>query len=246
MSDALTVTKAHGAVIATRPARQPLTDMPRSGLPSHVQLSAVADSMPMNAAVLVVMNMCEIALGSAAIVDPGLNPNQPSQSTKQPMTPDVMLWPGIGCDLPAGAVLPEARPEHDDAGERRPAADAVHDGRSGEVPEAGRREPAAAPDPVAGDRIDERDEEEREHDEREVLDALGHRAGHDRGGRAGEHELEEELRVERDAGPRDRLVGAACRRHPSPGCCRRRRSRTAPPCPMKPLPLPNIRPQPNT
>ena len=49
----------------------------------------------MNAAVFVVMKMCEIAFGSAAIVEPGLNPNQPSHSTKQPMTPDVMLWAGI-------------------------------------------------------------------------------------------------------------------------------------------------------
>ena len=33
-------------------------------------------------------------------------------------------------------------------------------------------------------------------------------AGHDRRRGAGEHELEEELRVQRDAGPGDRLVGA--------------------------------------
>ena len=32
ISDALTVTNAQGAVIATRPARQPLIDMPRSRL----------------------------------------------------------------------------------------------------------------------------------------------------------------------------------------------------------------------
>ena len=50
------VSDAHGAVIATRPARQPLIDMPRSGLPSHIQLSDVADSNPMNAAVFVVAN----------------------------------------------------------------------------------------------------------------------------------------------------------------------------------------------
>ena len=163
----------------------------------------------MKAAVFVVMKMCEIAPGSAAIVDPGLKPNQPSHSTKQPMTPEVMLWAGIGCDLAVRRVLAEARPEHQDAGQRRPAADAVHDGRSGEIPEAGRRQPAAAPDPVAGDRIDERDQQKREDDEREVLDPFGHRAGHDRRGRSGKDELEEELREERNAGPRDRLVGAS-------------------------------------
>ena len=223
MSDAPTVTNAHGAVMATRPARQPLTDMPRSGLPSHIQLSAVADSRPMNAAVLVVMKTCEMAFGSAAIVDPGLNPNQPSQSTKQPMTPDVMLWPGIGVDLAVRAVLAEAGSEDDDAGERRPAADAVHDGRAGEVPEAGGRQPAAAPDPVAGDRIDEGDQEEREHDEREVLDAFGDRRRRRssrpcRRTRAGR-------RTSRRAECRSRRSPCRrrCRRRRSPGCCRRRR-----------------------
>ena len=166
MSDASTVTNAHGAVIATRPARQPLTDMPRSGLPSHIQLSAVADSSAMKAAVLVVMKMCEIALGSAAIVEPGLNPNQPSHSTKQPMTADVMLWPGIAFTLPSGPYLPRRGPST-----RMPASAAqpptlcttVEPAKS-QKPAA--REPAAAPDPVAGDRIDEGDQQEREDDER--------------------------------------------------------------------------------
>ncbi len=40
-------------------------------------------------AVFVVMKMCEIALASTAIVEPGLNPNQPSHSTKQPITAEV-------------------------------------------------------------------------------------------------------------------------------------------------------------
>src|SRR5262245_50076866 len=110
MREAFTVTKAQGAVIATRPARQPLTDIPRSGLPSHIQFSAVAESKAVNAAVFVVMKMCAIAFGSAAIVEPGLNPNQPSHRTKQPMTPEVMLWPGIGLTLPPGPYLPRRGP----------------------------------------------------------------------------------------------------------------------------------------
>ena len=88
-SETGTVTNAHGAVMATRPARHPLIDMPSDGLPSHIQLIAVADSSAMIPAVLVVMKMCEIALASTAIVEPGLNPNQPSHSTKQPMTAEV-------------------------------------------------------------------------------------------------------------------------------------------------------------
>src|SRR5262245_38377716 len=109
-SEAPTVTNAHGAVIATRPASRPLIDMPRSGFPSHIQLSAVAESMAMNAAVFVVMKMCDIAPGSAAIVEPGLNPNHPSQSTKVPMTAEVMLWPGRGFTLPSGPILPMRGP----------------------------------------------------------------------------------------------------------------------------------------
>ena len=162
----------------------------------------------MNAAVFVVMKTCEMAFGSAAIVDPGLNPNQPSQRTKQPMTRRGHAVAGNRRDLAVRPELAEARAEHEDAGQRRPAADAVHDGRSGEIPETGGRQPAAAPDPVAGDRVDECHEQEREHDEREVLDPLRHGAGDDRRRRAGEDELEEELGVERNAGPGDRLVGA--------------------------------------
>ena len=109
-SDACTVTNAHGAVIATRPASTPLTDMLRSGLPSQIQFSAVADSSPMNAAVFVVMKMCAIAFASTAIVEPGLNPNQPSHSTKQPMTPDVKLCGGIAFTLPSGPYLPRRGP----------------------------------------------------------------------------------------------------------------------------------------
>src|SRR5918995_1282665 len=88
----------------------PLIDMLRSGLPSHIQLKSVAESSPMNAAVLVVMKMCAIALGSAAIVDPGLTPNQPSHSTRHPMNADVKLCGGIGFTLPSALNLPRRGP----------------------------------------------------------------------------------------------------------------------------------------
>src|SRR5262245_19926204 len=84
-SDAPTVTNAHGAVIATRPARQPLSVIPRSGLPSKSQQVSVAVSVAAAAAVFVVTAISAIALGSAAIVLPGLKPNQPNHSTKQPI-----------------------------------------------------------------------------------------------------------------------------------------------------------------
>jgi subfamily B ATP-binding cassette protein MsbA len=37
---------------------------------------------------------------------PGLKPNQPNQSTRQPMKAAIMLWPGIACTRPSAAYLP--------------------------------------------------------------------------------------------------------------------------------------------
>ncbi len=44
-----------------------------------------------------------------------------------------MWWPGIGVRRAVLVVLADARPEHDRAGERRDAADHVHDDGAGEV-----------------------------------------------------------------------------------------------------------------
>ena len=94
-------TKAHGAVIATRPARPPLSVMLRSGLPpmNQIVMSALIDAAA--AAVLVVTAIWPIEAQSAAIVEPGLNPNQPNQRTNTPIVAEVMLWPGIGIALPS-------------------------------------------------------------------------------------------------------------------------------------------------
>jgi hypothetical protein len=61
---------------------------------------------------------------------------------------------------------------------------------------------------VPHDRIDQDGHHEAEQDERVVLDAFGNGARDD--GRRGrrEHELEEELRPQRHAAPRDRVIGA--------------------------------------
>jgi Amt family ammonium transporter len=40
------------------------------------------------------------------MVLPGLKPNQPNQSTRQPMKAAVMLWPGRACTLPVDEYLP--------------------------------------------------------------------------------------------------------------------------------------------
>ncbi len=65
-----TLTNAQHGVIATRPASSPLIDMPRSGFPIMIQDAAVAVSIATIPAVFVVISICAIAPGSAAIVEP--------------------------------------------------------------------------------------------------------------------------------------------------------------------------------
>src|SRR3990170_3094226 len=95
------LTKAQGAVMATNPARPPLRVMLRSGLPdmNHIASMALIDAVA--AAMLVVAAMWPMEPQSRAMVEPGLNPNQPNQSTKTPIVADVRLWPGIGLTFPS-------------------------------------------------------------------------------------------------------------------------------------------------
>ena len=182
------------------------------------------------AAVLVVTAISAMASASAAIVLPGLKPNQPNQRTKQPIVAAVMLWPGIALTLPSLPYLPMRGPRMMTpvrAAQPPIECTCVEPAKSKKF-QLG-RQPAAAPDPVADDRIDRDRHDEAEDDERVVLDALGDGAGDDRGGGSGEHELEEELGPQRHAGPVDRgvvaLVGGAGgravvgTRRPSTGRC---------------------------
>lgn len=99
------------------------------------------------------------------------------------------------------------RAQHHNTGESRPTAHRVDDGGTGEVAEIIRAEVAAAPDPVTGHRVDQRDEHEAENDERADLDALGHGARHDgRGGAGKDQGLEKEFCPERHRRPVDGIV----------------------------------------
>ena len=98
-----------------------------------------------------------------------------------------------GARLAVLAVLADARPQERGAEAGRHAADEVDRSRAGEVMEAELREPAAAPDPVTRDRVDDQADHRRvEHVGLEVR-ALGHRAGNDGGGRRAEHGLEQRV-----------------------------------------------------
>jgi hypothetical protein len=70
----------------------------------------------------------------------------------------------------------------------------VDDCRTGKIGEAHFREPATAPGPGTLDRVDDRGQQDDEQHERPQLDALGHRAGNDRGGGCHEDHLEEPVR----------------------------------------------------
>ncbi len=72
------LTKAQGAVIATKPANAPLKIMIRSGLPKSSHAVTEAEIAAAAAAVLVATAIRPMAPASAAIVLPGLNPNQPN------------------------------------------------------------------------------------------------------------------------------------------------------------------------
>src|SRR5215213_4952022 len=94
---------------------------------------------------------------------------------------------GNGVDLAVLAVLAYAWADYDGPGQSRHAANHMHDGRTSEinvaVPEpklaAQLREPAAAPYPVAENRIGPHGHEEAEEDERAPFPTLGQRARRD-------------------------------------------------------------------
>src|SRR5258708_4893434 len=98
-TDEATLTYAHGAVIATSPARQPLSVMPRSGFPSKSHAVTVAVSVATAPAVFVTTATSAMKPGSAAIVLPGLNPNHPSQSRSEEHTSELQSPDHLGCSL---------------------------------------------------------------------------------------------------------------------------------------------------
>src|SRR3954465_10291900 len=80
-TDAIGLTKPLGAVIATRPARNPLPVIDASGLPyrSHMEYTAENDhAMPASIVLPATELMRRLPLADAPRVEPGLNPNQPN------------------------------------------------------------------------------------------------------------------------------------------------------------------------
>jgi len=110
MAEEVAVTKAQGAVMATRPAKQTLRIMDRSGFLRRAQAVIQAVIVAAAAAMLVVTSTWAMAEPSpTAMVEPGLKPNQPSQRMSTPSAAEVMLWPGMGHTRPS-LYLPRRGP----------------------------------------------------------------------------------------------------------------------------------------
>src|SRR5258706_7160657 len=93
-------TKAHGAVIATRPASIPLHDMDMSGLPYRAFVHAIAVTVPKHPASNVLTATTAMRRSVAPKVEPGLKPIQPNTRTSVPMTTYPRLWPGNALGVP--------------------------------------------------------------------------------------------------------------------------------------------------
>ena len=94
----------------------------------------------------------------------------------------------------AANILADTRSENHHASESCPTTHRVDEGRTSEVVEtslANGRKPAAAPCPATHDRIDERNIDKRENQERVELHAFSNSSGNNRSGGFGKHRLEQ-------------------------------------------------------
>ena len=136
----------------------------------------------------------------APSVLPGLNPNQPKARMKQPISTAEISWPMIALRRSVAIELADARPDDERHRQGGESADRMHHAGAGKVAvafaqtEVGAelREPAAAPRPVAEERIGERAHQHRRNAEGEELPALGAGAGDDGQRRIHEDHLEQE------------------------------------------------------
>src|SRR5215813_11449315 len=110
MTAELALTKAQGAVIATRPASMPLQAIEMSGLPKTKDQKSIAAADPATAARFVFMAIPEMRRSVAPRVEPGLKPIQPKRRMKVPVTTKATLCAGKARGLPSESYLPSRGP----------------------------------------------------------------------------------------------------------------------------------------
>ena len=206
-------TNAQPAVIDTSPAMAPLSAKVGSGLRNQIQAVNSAPTAPAAAATLVLSAIRAMLRSVPATVLPALKPNHPNQRMKTPQRRERQAVAGDGaCGQPGAVlhVLADAGADDHGADQAQPAAGGMDDGGAGEVGEAGADvvQPAAAPGPVADDRIDQRGHEHAVDHVGGKAGPFGHGAGDDRRRGCGEHRLEQpEGEVGSIAGPGRGEVG---------------------------------------
>ena len=122
-----------------------------------------------------------IACPSMDTVEQPLKPNQQNQRMKTPNAPNVRLWPGIAWGFPSRLYLPRRGPKiHAPIRAATPPArcTAAEPAKSWEPHLC---KPAAAPDPVAGNRIDHQTDDEAVNAVCGKFCPFCHGAGHDGG-----------------------------------------------------------------
>ena len=198
-------TKAHGAVIATRPASAPLPICETSSVLKITIEPMVAPMTPAAAARFVLTATSAKFALMALRNEPGLKPIQPTQRISTPRIMSGMEWPGIGTALPS-RNFPMRGPSTSVPASAPQSALEVDDRRSGEVLEAVLQQPAAAPRPVGHDRVDHAGEDDGEDDVADELRAVEHGAEDDRQRDRAEDHLEEEGDLELRVAVRQRRV----------------------------------------
>ena len=111
MTAELALTKAQGAVIATRPASMPLHAMEMSGLPKRKYQNVIAATEPAHAARLVFTAITEMRGSVAPRVEPGLKPIQPKRRRNPHWPPPIRNVSSVGVPPTfSGAALTATAP----------------------------------------------------------------------------------------------------------------------------------------
>src|SRR5216684_1011086 len=113
ITDPTGFTNPEGAVMATSPASKPLPVIDASGLLYRSHMYSIAPNDPAIPASIVftaIDPMRRPPLLEAPSVEPGLNPNQPKASMKQPVNTITMSCARMAFDFPERSYLPMRGP----------------------------------------------------------------------------------------------------------------------------------------